>query len=258
MKAVVTNAEKLYESGRRLDASYHASDGVKALRFIRRWAGQPARPVAPATRTLHDKSRTTYDTRRLDPLEEVCVVGGIFIPSRFKRIFVNDPEHGAPYLTGGSITQANPLEGAKLLSYRFTRNMDELALHERMILVTCSGTIGNTVYVNADFKGAVGSPDLLRIVADPAKIPPGYLYAFLSSPLGKALIEQRTYGAVVPHIEAHHVVDLPIPRLDPATEQGVHELIEQAAGLRVEATTALTEAQDKLFEFSGLPCLTNR
>lgn len=258
MKVAATNAEQLHEGGRRLDASYHASGGVKALRFIRQWAGQPAQPAEAMTRMLRERGQMAYDTRRLESLEEVCVPGGIFIPSRFKRIFVDDPEHGAPYLTGGSIMQADPLAGAKLLSYRFTQNMDELALRERMILVTCSGTIGNAVYVNANFEGAVGSPDLLRIVADPEKIPPGYLYAFLSSPLGRALIEQKTYGAVVPHIEAHHVTDLPIPRLNPLTEERIQQSIEQAAALRVEANILLAEAQGRLLELSKMPRLTNK
>jgi type I restriction enzyme S subunit len=154
--------------------------------------------------------------------------------------------------------QADPLQGAKLLSYRFTSNMDELALHKRMILVTCSGTIGNSVYVNDNFRGAVGSPDLLRIVADPAQIPPGYLYAFLSSSLGRALIEQKTYGAVVPHIEAHHVMDLPIPRVEPDAEQRIHELIERGAALRVEANRRLIEAQETLLRQNCLPRMTNR
>ena len=254
MRAVVTTAEQLRVGGRRLDGSYHTSDGVKVLQFVRRWAGLPAVPATPEARKVGERA-LSYGSRRLDTLEDVCVPSGIFIPSRFKRIFVDDPEHGAPYLTGGSILQADPLMGAKLLSYRFTHNMDELALHERMILVTCSGTIGNSVYVNADFGGTVGSPDLLRVVAAPDKIPPGYLYAFLSSSLGKALIEQKTYGAVVPHIEAHHVVDLPIPRLDPATEQRIHELIERAASLRVEANQLIQDARSSLLQANGLPDL---
>ena len=244
MKAVVTTAEQLQASGRRLDGSYHASDGVKALRFVRQWAGLPPIPAAPKAGRVVERT-LSYGSRRLDTLGEVCVSDGIFIPSRFKRIFVDDPEHGAPYLTGGSIMQADPLRGAKLLSYRFTRNMDKLVLRERMILVTCSGTIGNSAYVNANFKGAVGSPDLLRIVADSTKIPPGYLYAFLSSSMGKAIIEQKTYGAVVPHIEAHHMVDLPIPRLDPATEQRIHELVERAASLRVSANQKLKRVYER-------------
>jgi len=255
MKAVVTTSEHLQAGGHRLDGSYHASDGVEALRFIRQWAGLLAVPAAPEVGKARDRT-VSYGSLRLDALEEVCVSDGVFIPSRFKRIFVDDPEHGAPYLTGGSIMQADPLMGAKLLSYRFTQNMDELALHERMILVTCSGTIGNSVYVNANFTGAVGSPDLLRVVADPDRIPPGYLYAFLCSHLGKALIEQKTYGAVVSHIEAHHVTDLPIPRLEPTTEERIHQLIEQAASLWAEENDLISEARQNLLRENQLPALT--
>lgn len=121
-----------------------------------------------------------------------------------------------------------------------------------MILVTCSGIIGNSVYVNANFSGAVGSPDLLRILADPKHIPPGYLFAFLSSSEGRALIEQKTYGAVVPHIEAHHVLDLPIPRLDPTLEQRIHDLVVQAAQLRVEAQKDLHSVQQQLHQRLGI------
>jgi type I restriction enzyme S subunit len=232
-RAVVTSAQEMYSAGSRVDASYHASAGVQAMHFLKRW-------------------QQTGDARRVDELGQVCVSGGIFIPSRFRQVFVNDAKHGAPYLTGSSIMQANPTEGAKLLSYRYTRNIDALALHPRMILITCSGIIGNTVYVNASFEGAVGSPDLLRIVADPDIIPSGYLYAFLSSKFGRALIEQKTYGAMVPHIEAHHVTDLPIPRLDPATEQRIHEMIERAAALRVEALHVHNQAIEMLSNHLGI------
>jgi len=243
MKTATTTAAQLEEAGRRLDASYHASDGVRAYQFIHKWAGQTTLPQ-PAVRGVTKERAPTYSKRRLDTLAEVCVPGGVFIPGRFKRIYVDDPAHGAPYLTGGSIMQADPLAGAKLLSYRHTANMNELALHERMILITCSGTIGNCMYVNANFKGAVGSPDLIRIIANPQQILSGYLYAWLSSPLARALIEQKTYGAVIPHIEAHHVVDLPVPRLDAATEQRVHELIEQAATLWSNAQNKIVEAHE--------------
>lgn len=254
MKTATTTAAQLEEAGRRLDASYHASEGVRAHRFIREWAGQTTRPQVTAKGTTKERSQL-YSRRRLDTLAEVCLPNGIFIPSRFKRIFVDDPAHGAPYLTGGSILQAEPLTGAKLLSYRHTANMEELALHERMILITCSGTIGNCVYVNANFKGAVGSPDLIRIMANPKNILSGYLYAWLSSPLARALIQQKTYGAVVPHIEAHHVVDLPVPRLDAATEQRIHELIERAAHLQTQANQLIVQSRLDLLARVGLPAL---
>lgn len=241
MKAVISSAGQLHQAGRRLDASYHASDGVKALHFIRRWAGLSAQTTTPGSKQIREQGRLAYGTKRLDPLEEVCVPGGIFIPGRFKRFYVDDPEHGERWLSPSDMLKAD-LSGLRLVSRKLTPSIETLRVHQDWILLSRSGTVGNLAYVRKDMDGLIGSDDIIRIVADPVKVLPGYLYTFLSSPLGKALIEQKTYGAVVPHIEAHHVIDLPIPRLDPATEQRIHELVERAAALRVEAAEYTQEA----------------
>jgi len=195
MKAVVTSAEQMYERGRRLDASYHASDGVRAWRFIQKWAEQPSRPAAPTVGVLRE-SAATYSARRVDTLAEVCVPGGIFIPGRFRRVYVDDPEHGEPWLSPSDMQRAD-LSGLRLISRKFTPGIETLRAHRGWILLSRSGTVGNLVYVREDMDGLVGSDDIIRIVADLNRISPGYLYTFLSSPLGKALIEQKTYGAVV-------------------------------------------------------------
>jgi type I restriction enzyme S subunit len=251
VKAVVTTSEQLQAGGRRLDGSYHASDGVKTLRFVRQWAGLPAVPADPKVGQMRDRT-LSYGSRRLDTLEDVCVPDGIFIPGRFKRVYVDDLDHGDPWLSPSDMLKAN-LSNLRLVSRKFTPGIETLRVHHRWILLSRSGTIGNLAYVREDMDGLVGSDDIIRIVADPSKIPPGYLYAFLSSSLGKALIEQKTYGAVVPHIEAHHVVDLPIPRLDPATEQRIHRLIERAASLRVEANKRLKQLRIDTTSVLGLP-----
>lgn len=246
MKFAISTAREMENQDHRLDASYHASEGVKALRFIRRWADEPASETEYNHTLMLREERIVYNVRRIDKLPDVCIPNGVYIPSRFKRIFVDNEAHGAPYITGSSLLETDPKRGAKFLSYRFTSNLDELALRNRMTLVTCSGTIGNTAYVNTNFAGTVGSPDLLRLIADEEKIPPGYLYTFIGSDIGRALIQQKTYGAVVQHIEAHHVMDLPIPRLHTTKEAQIHVLVEQAAALRVEATKQITELQQQL------------
>jgi type I restriction enzyme, S subunit len=243
MKLTATIASKMSSPGHRLDASYHASLGVKSLRFLEEW-GQISQKPQDSQKLLREE-RYLYGENRLEVLTGVCSAGGVYIPSRFKRIFVEDQEHGAPYITGSSILEVDPLRGAKHLSYRFTSSMKELALSKRMILVTCSGTIGNAVYVNSNFKNGVGSPDLLRIVADPEKILPGYLYAFISSKLGSSLIGQKTYGAVVQHIEAHHLYDLYIPRLPSSIEKNIHDLIEESSQHRERANQELERVQKR-------------
>lgn len=227
MRTTQTTSTFLRENGIRLDASFHASQGIKTQRFINNW-------------------RKQSPNHHVNLLSEICLPDGLYIPSRFKRIYVEDPAKGAPYITGGSILKADPITGAKLLSYKFTQDMERLALHEKMILITCSGTIGNTLYVNEIFEGAVGSPDLIRILTNENQIPSGYLYTFLSSDYGHALIEQKTYGAVVPHIEAHHIKDLPIPRLEPSVELQIHNLIQAASQSKVYAKRLLEKSEEKI------------
>ncbi|MCB1563882.1 MAG: hypothetical protein KDJ75_09935 [Alphaproteobacteria bacterium] len=243
MKIATTTVSEMKRPGHRLDASYHASLGVKALQYLEKWGGIKKHPND--SKPVLRESSVIYDENRVELLSGICETGGIYIPSRFKRIFVDDEKHGTPYITGGSILEADPLRGAKLLSNRFTASMDDLALRKKMILVTCSGTIGNATYVNENFKNAVGSPDLLRIIADPKSIPPGYLYAFINSKLGYSLIEQKTYGAVVKHIEAHHVYDLLVPRLSSTTEKEIHDLIEESSQHRVAANQELERVQKR-------------
>ncbi|MBN2006285.1 MAG: restriction endonuclease subunit S [Anaerolineae bacterium] len=242
MRVVTTTADALHERGRRLDGSYHASDGVKAERFIRRWAGVLRAPGAAAGSV--GERATGYSSRRLDRLDEVCKQGGVFIPGRFKRVYVDDPAHGERWLSPSDMLKAD-LSDLRLVSRKYTPSIETLRVHKGWILLSRSGTIGNMAYVREDMDGLVGSDDIIRIVPDTQRILPGYLYAYLNSSLAQSLIEQKTYGAVVPHIEAHHVMDLPIPRLDPAVEQRIHELIERAAALRVEAKQGLECAQTR-------------
>jgi hypothetical protein len=100
------------------------------------------------------------------------------------------------------------------------------------------------VYTNGIFEGQIGTHDLIRIIPDSAKMPGGYVYAFLASKHGFSLLTQGTYGGVIQHIEPHHIAGLPVPRLPAAQMQQIHEAVEQAAKLREDASKLLTEAND--------------
>ncbi len=250
MKTATTTAAQLEETGRRLDASYHASEGVRAHQFIRAWAGQTVQTRITAPLTLRETSPVYGKRRAVDTLADVCMPGGIFIPGRFRRIYVDDPAHGEPWLSPSDMLKAD-LTGLRLISRKFTPAIETLRVRQGWILLSRSGTIGNMAYVRSDMDALIGSDDIIRIVPDPDRIPSGYLYTWLNSPLARALIEQKTYGAVVPHIEAHHVVDLSIPRIDAATELHIHELIERATELRVQANRMLNEVSQRLSKLIG-------
>jgi len=75
------------------------------------------------------------------------------------------------------------------------------------------------------------------------KIPAGYLYAFLASPLGISIIKGGIYGTSVKHIEPSHIVDLPVPRGDADDE---------ALGLFVVLMQLFAEAQNDGRRFNKL------
>src|SRR5215212_965269 len=108
MRTISTTAQEFNIGGLRMDASFYASPGVHATHMLENW-------------------KKSNKRNRIDRLHDVCTPDGYFIPSRFKRVYVNDDKHGAPYSTGGNILQVDPLEGTRFLSRKYTSNWDELA-----------------------------------------------------------------------------------------------------------------------------------
>lgn len=179
--------------------------------------------------------------------------GGIYNGSPFVRNYVEDPDHGVPFLTTSSLLQAD-LTNLSLLSRRDaeSRQLSFLKIKPGMTLITCSGSIGRMAYARADMDGVWSNQDIMKISPDPDLIKPGYLYAFLCSRFGVPLIISGTYGAIIQHIEPQHIADLPVPRLG-AVEDQAHELIQGAADLRVEAAELLKTAGQMVNDQFGFP-----
>jgi len=177
--------------------------------------------------------------------------GGIFNGPQFKRNYVTDLKSGVPFLTSGSILQAD-LSDLPLLKKTDAhgKKLSYLQVKPGMTLITCSGSIGRMAYTRPDMSEMWSSQDVIKVQANPDMILSGYLYAYLTSKYGNALITASTYGAVIQHIEPNHIQDLPVPRLDPRKERTIHELIESAANKRSEATSHRTWAQNKIHEIT--------
>lgn len=107
-------------------------------------------------------------------------------------------------------------------------------------------------YARSDMKGMAGSQHFMRVAPDISRITSGYLYAYLSSRFGVPLVVSGTYGAIIQHIEPHHIADLPVPRLGVVEDQA-HDLIQCAADLRVAAAELLKEAGQMLNDQFGFP-----
>jgi type I restriction enzyme, S subunit len=191
---------------------------------------------------------------RKDALRDVTLNGmaGIFNGPRFARSYVDDPKAGVPFLGSTDILNAD-LTSLPRLSKKQVATNPRLVVHADWTLITCSGTIGRMAYARPDMEGMAGSQHFMRVVPDAKKIPPGYLYAYLSSKFGVPLVVGGTYGAIIQHIEPAHIAGLPIPRLGKSVEQRAHDLVTGAANARSDAVALLAEADAQFIELLSLP-----
>ncbi len=218
------------DSDLRLDAAYHLSDG---------------------TITNHKLKSCPYKTLNLQQCAKNIFKGNIF-----KRVYVDNETNGFPFLTASDMMKAE-LEGGKYISRKYS-DVDHLKLKKGWILVSRSGTLGNTVYTNEDFERFIGTDDLIRIEPDNSKLLPGFLYAYLSSKFGYGLLTQSGYGGVVQHIEPHHIENLPVPIFPEEKQKQIDQLIGEASELRVKANKLLEESENDFIHFNALDTLDQR
>jgi restriction endonuclease S subunit len=177
----------------RFEANYHISDGSEVDKYIRK--------------NFEWKS-----------LSDVC--SSISRPDIFKRYYV---QNGIPFLGGSDIFLAIP-DGGKYLSKTRTSNIPALKVENGWILMPRSGTIGNVVLSHDGHAQKLVSEDVIRLVPNDI-LRGGYVYAFLSSSLGKALIQRPIFGAVIQHVESPHLSRIPIPVLQDDLMDSIHERI---------------------------------
>lgn len=224
MQAFIVKRGWLEDEGRRLDASTYSSGGLDARDRVR---GGP------------------WKWAELRDLSEV------FNRSRFVRTYVSEANRGIPYLTGSEMLMADLAQGTTYLSRNRTTNANQILVRSGWILVSCSGTVGRTVYVRPEMDGMLVSHDVMRIVTRSDDVLQGYLWAFLSSRLAQAMIRQRSYGSVVEHIEPQHLADIPTPVPEESDQVAVHELVSAAATARSEAREKLDAASAHFDSLAG-------
>lgn len=213
----------------RIDASFQLSEGVSVRRII---ADCPY-PVVKCG----------------DVMERIWHAG------RWKRVYVNNPKTGIP-LVGSSAMLKSDLSDIKLISRKYTEDMADKMLHPGWILVSCSGTIGNTVFTNTGHAGKLASQHVLRLKPKDI-LGGGYLYAYLSSKYGYAMLTQGTFGAVIQHIEPANVSTIPVPVFPEEMQKEIDQLIRDAASLRDKAAELLSACISEI-EAKLQPKLTHK
>ena len=216
---------KFVVSQMRLDGSFHLSDGLEVRKLV---------------------SKSPYGTTEIKD-----VSSNIYCPGIFKRNYVKS---GIPFLGGGDI-QKQDLDSGKYLREKNTPNYEVLQIKKGWSLVTCGGTIGDTVFANNLLAKCWISQHVMRVI--PQNIKEGMLYAYLASKYGKLLLTTNTYGSVIPTLNASNIANLPIPRFPEYFQQEVDNLVQEAARLRVESADMLTKAELLLKTETNLRELTS-
>ena len=170
---------------------------------------------------------------------------------RFKRIWLEKSDF--PIYQPSQIMEVNPKPSGYISPLTQT-DIDALRVHRNQILLTCSGTIGNCALVCKTMDNHIFSHDVVRITCK-NKQDIGYLYAFLRTKIGNALIRTNEYGAVVSHIEPEHLESVPIPNPPPDVKKQIHDLIVRSYSLRDESNTLLDQAEALLYNTLKLPPL---
>jgi restriction endonuclease S subunit len=222
MKIVIAKNTWLADSGLRLDASFHLSDSIQIRHLFK---------------------SVPYELTTIRKQAEKIYSGNIF-----KRVYVKNPEKGIPYITGSDMIKQD-IDSGKYISKKQANDLKSLMLKRDWILVSCSGTLGNTVYTNEIFNNRIGTHDLIRIIPNNKDVLQGFLYAYLSSKYGYSLLTQSSYGGVVKHIEPEHIENIPVPIFPEDNQLEIHNLIVESAELRVEANKVLKVVEILFHDF---------
>src|SRR5699024_1367447 len=138
------------------------------------------------------------------------------------------------------------LEGSNTYILKSQAEKVGTLVEENQILVTGFGTIGNTKLVNEIGAGVSFANNVCRIRVKNNDFPYGYIYAFMSSKYGRSQLNKNASGSVVRYIEAPGIKKTLIPLLSKEKQAEMHQLIVEAAELRVEANRLLEEASRKI------------
>lgn len=147
-------------------------------------------------------------------------------PGIFKRSYV---ENGIPYIKGSEIFLTNPFRRCEQLSKTRTPFVEEMALSEGLILITCAGSVGNIKMITKEYedKEAIGSQDIIRLISNDDLYTREYLYTYLQMPFVFDYIQSMKYGSVIERIEPFHVESIPVVEPTKDLSAKISSLIRQ-------------------------------
>lgn len=174
------------------------------------------------------------------PFSPLETLGRVWQPGRLKGIRVTS-QHGTPFLTATQMFDIRPAP-RKWLAPTKTSDLARRYVEREWILVTCSGNVGTSILGYTPHLGIIISHDLLRIVIE-EESQLGYLYGFLRSRFGRAMLRSSQYGSIIKHLEPEHVQDIPVVLAPKALREEMNDRIRRVFRLRDEAFELTRDAE---------------
>lgn len=211
----------LQEDERRLDAKHYSEEVVRATQIL-------------------DESR--YETKPLGALTEE-----IFSAPISKRHYTDD---GTPYLTPSQVFHFRPEAEKQVIKHKL-RKPERWMVESGWMLAAQSGSLGRMRITTPRLEEFVISQNMLRIVPSDGLLY-GFVYAFLHTWIGQALLTKDRYGAAVKHLDGGHLEKIPVPQLSRQTRERLHEQVLEAYEKRELANDLIDQAEREFYAEAGI------
>lgn len=192
--------------------------------------------------SLYKLPELTNNEWIVEPLGNL--VSDVFFPGRFKRNYV-DSANGIPFLSGTNISQYIPVN-VKYLSKQ-SKNLEQCLIKEGWILITRSGTTGIVSLAPVEWNDIAVSDHVIRIVPNEKLMNSGYLYVYLKSVIGQAIMKKGIYGSVVDEITPEFIRNIPVafPK-DKQVYNSIGNTALEALKSRSRATNLINKAEKEI------------
>jgi type I restriction enzyme S subunit len=179
-----------------------------------------------------------YKTIKYQRIGELAI--NIFVGGRGKRNYV---DNGVPFLSSSDMMLFNPVRNSKKVSFN-TLGLKSMRVEKFDILISRSGTVGNTVIVGDSMKNVAVSEHALRLKINPDLISPSYVFAFLNTNIGKRAMEASAFGSVIITLNEELIGDIDIPILDKSIQNSISTKVEKYMESIDNATSKENQAID--------------
>lgn len=208
------SSNKIYGFHKRFDSQYHLG-----------W------------QSLHNEMKNDLEYFKISE-----VASNIFVGGRGKRNYV---ENGVPFLSSSEMMIFNPKRNCKKIS-AFTQGINSMRVNLNDILISRSGTVGNTIMVGKDLEGTAISEHALRLKIDEEKISPFYVFIFLKTKYGMKTMESSSFGSVIITLNEDLIGNIELPILSDDLQNLIIDLAKKYVATYDLATDLENQAIDHI------------